>query len=121
MENKHSSQTILSIVVGFVAFGLLFKLHILIQAAFVIGFIALISEQFSNFVSKIWLRFAQLLGRVNGYILLTIIFFIFLTPIALLMKIIQKKDHLKLKKQSADSVYETRNHTYLAKDMANIW
>jgi len=52
---------------------------------------------------------------------LTIIFFVFLTPIALLMRLVKKADNLKLKPQTGDSVYDTRNHTYVAKDLSNIW
>ncbi|MEY2895553.1 MAG: hypothetical protein RIS42_1272 [Bacteroidota bacterium] len=121
MNKQNPSQTILSIVVGLVAFSLLFHVNLLAQIAFGVGLFALLSDRFAEFVSSLWLKFAQLLGRVNGYVLLTIIFFVFLTPIALLMRLIQKADNLKLKPQSGDSIYETRNHTYEAKDLTNIW
>ncbi len=121
MKKQNPSQTILSIVVGLVAFSLLLHLNLLAQIAFGIGLLALLSEPFAELVARLWLKFAQVLGRVNGYVLLTIIFFVFLTPIALLMRLIQKADILKLKPQSGDSIYETRNHTYEAKDLTNIW
>ncbi len=121
MKNQNSAQTILAIVVGLIAFSLLFHVQILAQAAFGIGLLALLSDRFAALVSKLWLRLAELLGRVNGNVLLTLIFFVFLTPIAFLMRLIQKADNLKLKRQAADSIYETRNHTYEAKDLANIW
>lgn len=121
MKKQNSSQTILSIVVGLVAFSLLFKMNLLSQIALAVGLLALLSDGFADLVSKAWLKLAQLLGRVNGYVLLTIIFFLFLTPIALLMRLVKKADNLKLKPQTGDSIYETRNHTYVPKDLSNIW
>lgn len=121
MKKQNSSQTILSIVVGLVAFSLLFKMNLLAQIALAVGLLALLSDGFADLVSKAWLKLAQLLGRVNGYVLLTIIFFLFLTPIALLMRLVKKADNLKLKPQTGDSIYETRNHTYVPKDLSNIW
>jgi hypothetical protein len=121
MKKQNSSTTILSIVVGLIGFSLLFKINLLAQIALGVGLIALLSDGFADLVSKGWMKLAMLLGRVNGYILLTIIFFVFLTPIALLMRLLQKVDNLKLKPQSGDSIYESRNHTYVAKDLSNIW
>ncbi|MFM6938711.1 MAG: SxtJ family membrane protein [Aquirufa sp.] len=120
-KQTNPSQTILSIVVGLVAFSLLLHVNLLAQIAFGIGLIALLSGRFAEIVSRLWLKFAQLLGRINGYVLLTIIFFVFLTPIALLMRLLQKADNLKLKPQAGESIYETRNHTFEAKDLTNIW
>lgn len=121
MKKQNPAQTILSIVVGLVAFSLLFHVNLLAQIAFGIGLIALLSDAFAEVLARFWLKFAQILGRVNGYVLLTIIFFVFLTPIALLMRFLQKADNLKLKPQAGDSIYETRNHTYEAKDLKDIW
>lgn len=121
MKTQNTAQTILAIVVGLVAFSLFFQWELLAQIALGIGLLALLSDAFAKLVAKVWLKLAEILGRVNGYILLTLIFFLFLTPIALLMRLIQKADNLKLKRQANNSIYETRNHTYLAKDLSNIW
>ena len=120
MKTQNTAQTILAIVVGLVAFSLFFQLELLAQIALGIGLLALLSDAFAQLVAKVWLKLAEILGRVNGYILLTLIFFLFLTPIALLMRLIQKADNLKLKREANNSIYETRNHTYQAKDLSNI-
>jgi hypothetical protein len=121
MKKQNPAQTILSIVVGLIAFSLLLKINMLAQIALAIGLLALLSNGFAELVSKAWMKLAMLLGRINGYVLLTIIFFVFLTPIALLMRLVKQADNLKLKPQTGDSVYDTRNHTYEAKDLSNIW
>lgn len=120
MEKQNKSQVILTIVIGFLVLFLIFKLQWLLYTASVIGVLGLLSDAFAGLVTKIWLKFAEVLGRINGTILLTIIFFIFLTPIALLMKLIKGSDELSLKKPKGTN-YAERNHAYVGKDLENIW
>lgn len=120
MKKETNAQSILAIVVGFLVLYWIFEKQWLMYVSLVIGVLGLLSSAFAGFVTKIWMKFAEVLGRINASILLTLIFFIFLTPIALLMKLIKGVDQLKLKKQG-DTVYEERNFTYTAKDLKNIW
>ena len=65
----------------------------------------------------LWLNISELLGKISSKILLTIIFFLFVWPVALFRKAIGK-DTLKLKdfKKNANSVFTERNHTYTKTD-----
>ena len=121
MKETNQAQTILSIVVGFLALHYIFGGIYFLPAALIIGVLSLISDGFAHFISQAWAKFALVLGRINGHILLTFIFFVFLTPVAFLMRILKKGDALKLKKQNANTVYVTRDHTYTKSDLANIW
>ena len=121
MKETNQAQTILSIVVGFLALHYIFGGIYFLPAALIIGVLSLISDGFAHLVSQAWAKFAMVLGRINGNILLTLVFFICLTPVAFLMRIFKKGDALKLKKQNANTVYVTRDHTYTKSDLANIW
>ena len=121
MKETNQAQTILSIVVGFLALHYIFGGEYFLPAALAIGVLSLISDGFAHLISQAWAKFALVLGRINGHILLTFIFFVFLTPLAFLMRIFKKGDALKLKKQNANTVYVTRDHTYTKSDLANIW
>ena len=121
MKETNQAQTILSIVVGFLALHYIFGGEYFLPAALAIGVLSLISNGFARLISQAWAKFALVLGRINGNILLTFIFFVFLTPVAFLMRIFKKGDALKLKKQNANTVYVTRDHTYTKSDLANIW
>ena len=37
-------------------------------------------------VAAAWLKFAEVLGRINSFILLSVVFYVFLTPVALLYR-----------------------------------
>lgn len=64
-------------------------------------------------VAKGWLGFSHALGTVMSKVILTVVFFTVLTPIALLRRILGH-DPMRLKSWKAgnDSVFETRDHTY---------
>ncbi len=119
-KHPNKSQVILTIVVGFLVLYAIFKVNWLLYVSLGIGVLGIFSDAFAGLVTTGWLKFAEVLGRINGNILLTVIFFIFLTPIALLMRIFKGADELHLKKQSGTN-YATRNHKYAADGMKNIW
>ena len=62
-----------------------------------------INSKLLNPLNKVWFKFGLLLGRIISPIVMGIIFFLVVTPIALLMRIL-KKDLLNLK--------FTKNNTY---------
>ncbi len=93
---------------------------IFLIASLVLAILGVLSTRFRNFFHTQWMQLAHLLGRINGTILLTLIYFIVLTPIALLKRIIEgnskPKDNIENK-----SNFKTRNHQYEAKDLMNPW
>lgn len=69
-------------------------------------------------LAKLWFALGVLLSMVSTKILLTVLFFLILTPMALFRKWIGK-DSLMLKryKKETDSVLITRDHTFSAEDL----
>jgi len=69
-------------------------------------------------IAVVWLGFSDLLGAVVPKILLGVVFFLVVTPIAVLRRLFGK-DSLKLRafKAGADSVLLERNHKFVARDM----
>jgi polyferredoxin len=92
----------------------------LLITSLVIGLIGVFSDFLSEKVAWVWGKIAHIMGTFNSYVLLSIIFFVFLTPVAFLFKL-TRKDSLKLKAQKNGTVYEERNHLYVAKDVENVW
>lgn len=124
MKGSNNSKTILVIVVGFLIIyfflkreNLLFKDDYLL---FIIIGIGLLSFFVDYAIIWLWDKIAHILGWINTRVLLSLVFFLFLTPIALLRKLFSKKDPLKLK-NTQTSTFVDRNHTYVSKDLENIW
>lgn len=114
-----NSKSILVIVLGFSVLSLIFKLPWLLYGGLGLGILSLMSGWFESIILKGWFGLAHILGWINTRILLGIIFYIFLTPIALLYRLFSG-DPMKLK-QPKNSTFEERNHTYTAEDLKNQW
>lgn len=110
---KHSS--LLVIALGFGVFFLLFRkdwmlLPVGISAiGFVIGPVG-------EYIHVGWMLLAKVLGYINSRILLSIVFFLILTPIALLMRLLGKTQFVK-KRGNQQSLFVTRNHAYNRQDL----
>ena len=77
----------------------------------IISFIFLILGIFNSKLlsplNKIWFKFGILLGRIISPIVMGIIFFIVVTPTAIILKIF-KKDVLSLKKSNSNSYWKKK-------------
>jgi multisubunit Na+/H+ antiporter MnhG subunit len=69
-------------------------------------------------VAKIWLGFSHILGTIISKFLLSILFFVLVTPVGLIRRM-GGADSLQLKKwkKNNTSIFKFRNHTYSAKDI----
>ena len=71
-------------------------------------------------VAVIWLGLANILGTVVSKIVLTLIFYLVVTPVGLIRRL-TGADPMKLKlwKQGPSSVFSFRNHRYEGRDVEN--
>jgi hypothetical protein len=125
VHNQDRFKTILVIVIGFTAIGWFIKHRwgvetYLDEIAFGIGLVSIFIPVAAKWIEWAWLKFAMALGWVNSRILLSIIYFVFLLPIAWLSRLFTK-DPLMLKAKNSPSLYVTRNHQYKKEDLENIW
>jgi len=120
MQREKVVEALLAIVVGFMVFYFIFHKDFLLYISFGIGFIALFWHWLAEKIAMLWLKLAGVLGVINGKILLSIVFFIFLTPIAFLNKLFAK-NMLQIKKEDRNSVFIERNVMYKKEDLENIF
>ncbi len=84
-------------------FGVIFFL-----IAVIFAFISIISPDLLSLFNRLWYKFGLFLGSIVSPIVLAIIFFALLTPIALIIKAMGR-DYLKLKKKSVNSYWVERS------------
>ena len=113
-------KNILVIVTGLLALALIFKLFGLAIIAVCIGAVSVFSAAAAGGIEWAWLKLAQGLGWINSRILLSIIYFVFLLPIAWISRLFTG-DPLTLRKRKISSLFVERNHLYTKKDLENIW
>ena len=72
--------------------------------------LGLINSNFLTPLNKIWFKFGIFLGKIISPVIMGVIFFFVVTPIAFLMKIL-KKDLLNLKFNSENSYWIKKNES----------
>ncbi|MCR9290864.1 MAG: SxtJ family membrane protein [Bacteroidetes bacterium] len=122
MEREKNIETLLVITAGLLVLYYIFDSKYFILAAAIVSIGGLMFPFLAKGIHWFWYKLAMALGYVNSRILLSLIFFIFLMPVAWLAKLFSK-DSLQLKKKTAknDSYYVDRNYAYEKKDLENMW
>lgn len=120
MESHDRFKTILVIVTGLVVIGWIFDISGLTKFAAMIGAVSILIPLAAKGIEWLWFKIAMVLGWINSRILLSVIYFAFLLPIAWLSRLFTQ-DPLALQRKSRETLFVTRNHLYTGKDLENIW
>jgi hypothetical protein len=98
------------------------KQNHLVTWAFILTIVTLIIPIVFYPFAAIWFWFSKILSAIGSRVLLTIIFFIVVTPVGLIRRIL-KKDSLKIDqfKKSKKSAMIDRDHLYTAEDFTNAF
>ena len=78
---------------------------ILAAIAVILLLLALVKPLWLNPLRLVWDKIGHVLGIINTYILLTLFYFVILTPLSLIMRLFGK-DILKLKRNKNDTYWE---------------
>lgn len=115
-----SHTTILSIVFGFVIINLFIGSPIITYALIAIMAASLISKNLSDFIEKLWNGLALVLSYIVPNILLTIVFYLVLTPLSFLAKIF-KSDSDYILRNNTESLFKDSQKTFDKKSFERAW
>ncbi len=116
---SNPSKTILVIVTGLLILYFFIKTKILFNIILVLALIGVFSTYLSEKIEFFWFKLAYVLGLIIPNIILGLIFYFFLSPIAMLSRI-TSKDPLFLKNDS-NSIYREVNKSFDKSSFENIW
>src|SRR5579862_1554657 len=93
-----------------------------IKVALGISILALLLPGIFRPFAAAWFAIGHLLGRISSTVLMTIVFFLLVTPIGRI-RIWLGKDNLKLRqfKKGRNSVLDNRDHEYQESDITNTF
>jgi hypothetical protein len=93
-----------------------------LAAASLLLAVALFAGPVARQIARGWLAFGEVLAAVNSRIILGALYFLFLTPIALLSRL-SRGDTLQLKRLpgAGRSYWHVRDHAYVRKDIEKLW
>ena len=120
-QSKNPYKDLLVIITGFLVLFLIIKKSFLLYIAGGVALGSLFSEYLAEKIVWGWYKLAEGLGYVSSRILLSIIFFVMLTPLALLYRLTRKQDVLQLNRKQGGSYYTERKHLYVKKDLEKMW
>ncbi len=87
----------------------------LIGTSVVFLVLTLIKSKLLDVLNDLWIKFGELLGKIIAPIIMSIVFFLIVTPIGLILKIV-KKDLLKLKFNNDKSYWIEKSKTIESMD-----
>ena len=108
------------ITVGFLVLYLVLKHRIFLTLALVIGVAGILSSWLSGMIELFWSKLSLVLGRISNTILLTVIFFIILTPIGFVRRLLGKDRMLRMP-EGQQGGFTDRDHLFTKEDMENTW
>jgi hypothetical protein len=111
-ERKEQYKTLAVLCIGFAFIAWrLHSLYLFIAVALVLV-AGLVSPYMLRQITTAWLWVGEKIGAVMSRVILSVIFFLFLTPIAIAFRLFSTK-----KLPNKDSFFTNREHTYTRADM----
>lgn len=117
---SNPTKTVLTITVGFLIVYAATQMKWALNVSIIIGLAGIFSSFLAEKIEWLWMKLAWILSLIVPNILLSLVFFVFLFPIAILARITGNKNLLQ-RKQPKDTVFKTRNVRFDAKSFENPW
>jgi uncharacterized membrane protein YfhO len=118
MTEKYKSTLI--IVIGLILISNYYKLNYLSTIGIIIGLLSIVSEKINDKIIWIWYKLSEFLGLIMPNILLSLVFYLVLTPLALLSNLDKKKNPLQLRNNSK-STFISKHKTFSKEILEKIW
>ncbi len=124
LNREKELEVMLTLCVAFIVlWWVTNKVHIWMPGtALVVGFVGMFSKYLTSKIAYGWMKMAEMMGGTMNKVMLSLIFFLFLVPIAILSRILSRgKSSLLLKKPETNTYFFDRKQRYTAKDFENTW
>jgi hypothetical protein len=128
---KEKRLETLCVLAGFCFIVVLVKLHkggspqslkLWLETGVAFLAIGLFIGPLATLIAQLWLRLSHLMGAVMSRLLMSLVFFTVLLPLALLRRLVTRRDDLRLKRKADGASYYTEEvKTYTARDLQFPW
>ena len=121
IESFKQLETMAVLSLACLVFGIFLKVSLLLYVGAGLLFTGLFLKRISGIVAGAWLRFAAFLGAINTKILLSVMFYLILTPLAWMFRLF-KGDILHIGKNEKVATYWTEHEKeYAPSDLEKMW
>jgi len=119
LSKTDSTKTILVMCTGFLVVYTITDWTWAVYISLVLGLIGVLSPYLSNQVNFLWMKLTWVLSLIVPNIILTLIFYFLLFPLALLSRLFGSRTFLI--KNPSGSVYKIVNKKFEKTDFENLW
>ncbi|MEI6020558.1 MAG: SxtJ family membrane protein [Bacteroidota bacterium] len=119
-QRKEEIKTLLVLLVGFAIIAYLQKNKLIIYIALPIIMPGFLSTKAAKIILFIWLKIGEVMSYIMPKIILTLVFYFCLVPLAFMMKLFKIKRHFKLSNKGG-STFQAVNKTFEEADFKNPW
>jgi hypothetical protein len=112
MKREESLSVVAFIALFFILLFFVFNNNIFIYISLLFLFFVAFPFQITDFIAKYWINIGKFIGNINSKIILFLTFFIFITPIAILFRLFNKKAVDGFKKENTDSMFVSTNRDF---------
>lgn len=120
LNKTNPVKTVLVISTGFLVIFLITKMNWALIVSLIVGLIGIFSTYVSKKIDFLWMKLTWMLSLIIPNILLSLLFFLFLFPLALFAKLFGEKDPLNLK-NNKDSIYRASDKAFEKASFENTW
>ena len=117
---REPHKTVLLICIVFLLVHIVTEREWSIYVSFIVGALGLLSNSIARIVNNFWIRIALVLNWVMQNLLLSVIFYIILTPIAILSKIYGSKNQLMIE-NTKQSMFKPKDTKYNRESFGKPW
>ena len=112
--------TLLTIIFGLLFLNYFLQNKIVFYFSLLLSGVGVFSIKGSKIIEKIWFNVAYILSQIIPNILLSLIFFFVLTPLAILSKLFNSKsEYLSINNQ--DTTFKSQNKAFDKKSFERAW
>ncbi len=116
----NSFKTVLVITVGFIVLYFLTKQTTFLYIALIVGVLGALSNYLAEKIDWVWTKIGWILSFIVPNILMTIIFYLVLTPTAFLSRIFGKYDPMDLKNTQV-SLFKKKESSFSKESFEKPW
>ena len=121
MKNNNRFEILFTISTGLLVLYLITNNKYLLYVIVSFNLLTLLIKPISILFSKLWMKLSDLISILSSSVLLSFVYYLFLTPIALLYRLING-NKIKIKRSVTNgSMFRNRNYAYTAKDLDYTW
>lgn len=121
MHTIHQYMTIIALMTGLTFLYFIFDAQPALWIAAALGCITFVSPSLAQKIVSAWQAGVHAVGFFLSYSILTIVFFLILTPLAIMSRLFVTESPLQLRKKSGGTYYILRNHRFSTSDFEKPW